>query len=169
MFQQLLREESICVGLKAENQKSAFKQLIDAIPAELSADQKEQLLNSLMAREKFGTTAIGDGVALPRAVSTDVSLPVAILGINREGIPFPSLDGSPVFIIFLLIWPDREERARERQQVLQNAENFFRDSFLRERIKIALNPEEVYEILLREGSQFREANSRVPLYQAVLD
>ncbi|MBI3307547.1 MAG: PTS sugar transporter subunit IIA [Candidatus Omnitrophica bacterium] len=161
MFQQLLLEESIGIGLKAENQKQALKQMVDLLPQwGLKESTKAELLERLLERERFGTTAIGDGIALPRCIFSGVQYPLAALAISREGIHYPSLDGELVHIIFLLVLPEREESQQHKERILHIAESFFRDRFLCERIKIAEHPEEVYELLLREGSPMYEMVDR---------
>ena len=161
MFQQLLLEESIGIGLKGEGYEQALRGMIDLLPKwGLKESVKAALLTRLLERERFGTTAIGDGIALPRCVFSGVDFPLASLGVSREGVVFPSLDGGLVHIIFLLVLPEREDSEQDKQRILHVAESFFRDRFLRERIKIAERPEEIYELLLREGSPMYEMVNR---------
>lgn len=161
MFQQLLREESIGIGLTGENYEQALKGMIDLLPPwGLKGSAKAGLLTRLMDGERFATTAIGGGIALPRCIFSGVDFPLASLGVSRQGIAFSSLDGGLVHIVFLLVLPEREDSEQNKQRVLHVAELFFRDRFLRERIKIAERPEEIYELLLREGSPMYEMVDR---------
>ncbi|MBI3307405.1 MAG: PTS sugar transporter subunit IIA [Candidatus Omnitrophica bacterium] len=165
MFQQLLLEESIGIDVKAKNYEEALRESINLLPKwGLKEPFRERLFARLVERERFGTTAIGDGVALPHCVFSDVEFPLASLAISREGIAYPALDGELVHIIFLLVLPECEEAEQNKQRILHMAELFFRDRFLRERIKISERPEEVYELLLREGSPMYEmVNRSMPL------
>ena len=156
MFQHLLREETIQLGITAGNGEEAIAQLIHGLPAwDLDATKKTEVVRLLIEREKFGTTAIGDGIAMPRCMTSAVTHPVAVLGISRSGVAFPSLDGDPVHMIFMLILPETEEADLEKQRILHSAEAFFRDRFIMERLKIAESPEDAFEVILREGSQLR--------------
>lgn len=167
MFQQLLREEDIQIGLKAKDVESAFQQMIDKVPGwSLSFSEKKAILKALLTRERFGTTALGDGVALPRCQFAGIQYPRALLGISQEGIPFPSLDGAPVYVIFMLVWPEADPSDFEKQRVLHSAEVFFRDRFLRERIKLAQSREEVLEVILREAEYLKEGRPSVAIRQA---
>lgn len=158
MLQQLLREESITLGLQAKSREEALERLVEAIPSwKFTGEQKEEILAQLLKREKIGTTAIGSGLALPHCVYGEVVEPVAVLGISPEGIEFSSLDGEPVHIIFLLVIP--ETNALEvKKSLLGRAEGLFRDAFTRERLKLAEFPEKVCEIIMSEEGVLASAH-----------
>ena len=153
MFQRLLREETIHVRLEAPNHEAALAEMVAFLPAfAFSARQKSEVLELLLQRERFGTTAIGEGVALPRCTLTGLLSPVVALGISRKGIRYPSLDGQPVHLIFLTLFPEDETLNPDRQRILQSAEWILKDRFLKERLKICESAEEAYEIILREAN-----------------
>jgi len=155
MFHHLLREGTIRVGFEAPNREAALAELVALLPPEdLTAKQKGALLEGLLERERFGTTAVGEGLALPHCILPGISAPLAFLGISRKGIPFSSLDGNPVHLIFLVVIPEENQAREKKNQILHDASLFFRDSFWRERLKICATPEEAYEIVMREGSQY---------------
>lgn len=152
MFPHLLREESIRVGLEAPTWEIALLEMIALLPSwALNGKNKSKLYDQLLERERFGTTAIGDGIALPHAVFPGIKVPMSSLAISKNGIAFPSLDRKPVHIIFLTLLPENADSHRMKKKVLNDAALFFRDRFLRERLKIADTAEEAYEFILREG------------------
>lgn len=152
MLQQLLREEFVRVHLEAPNREAALADLIAGIPSTyLSSRKKAPILELLLQRERFGTTAIGDGVALPHCLSAEVEEPLLLLGISRKGITYPSLDGQAVHFIVMTIFPERYAEHPERRHLLREAESVFKDRFLKERLKISETREEAYEIFLREA------------------
>lgn len=66
------------------------------------------LLNILMTREEMGSTAIGDGIAIPHPrnpIVLGVQKPSVSLCLLAEPIDFGALDGRPVNILFTLISP----------------------------------------------------------------
>ena len=153
MFQRLLREETIHVRLEAPNHEAALTEMIALLPSfVLSARQKSEALELLLQRERFGTTAIGEGIALPRCTLSGLSSPLVALGVSRKGIRYPSLDGEPVHLILMALFPEDSAADFERQRVLQSAEWILKDRFLKERLKICETPEEAYEIILREAN-----------------
>ena len=163
MFQHLLREETVKLHLEAPNREAALAELIAVLPSwAVPPRQKGNLLELLLQRENFGTTAIGEGVALPHCVFPSIGKSIAALGISRRGISYPSLDGKPVQLIFLTAFPDTPHASEERRLLLHEAENFFRDSFLRERLKICETAEEAYEVLVRESPYTAEDAPGLP-------
>ena len=112
MGRPLLCEEHIVAGLDALNREDALRKMVDALPAwTLMGIGKKKVLELLVLRERIGTTAIGQGIALPHCFSSEVHEPVVAFGVSPEGIPYPSLDGRPVHFIFMLILPQNEASA----------------------------------------------------------
>lgn len=152
MLPSLLRENAILLPLEAPNREAALAELIAVLPAALlPCRQKGAILEAILQRELFGTTAIGDMIALPHCFSDAVSEVTVCLGISRKGISFPSLDGQSVHLVLLTIFPESFRGQSAKVQFLKEAETIFRDRFLRERLKIAESVEEAYEILIREA------------------
>ena len=159
MLRHLLREEAIKIGFEALDREDAFKKLIALIPAwSVKSQDRRKIFELLMNREKIGTTAMGEGICLPNCILGGVSVPLAVLGISRAGVAFPSLDGEPVHIFFLLVLPASEDAGQMKARILHEAEGLFKDRFLRERLKIAESPEEAFEVILRESENMTAAS-----------
>jgi mannitol/fructose-specific phosphotransferase system IIA component (Ntr-type) len=77
--------------------------------------------------------------------------PVVCMGISRKGISFPSLDGQPVHVVFLMIFPDSYRDNGIRPVLMKEMGIILRDRFLRERLKLSETPEEAFEIFIREA------------------
>ncbi|MFA6600407.1 MAG: PTS sugar transporter subunit IIA [Candidatus Omnitrophota bacterium] len=153
MLQHLLREGSIVLGLTASSREEALKQLIEKIPGEALVDQDRKFLfELLLQRENFGTTAIGDGVAMPHCAFSGVSFPVGVLGISPEGIDWQSIDGARVHVIFLCIFPDVDGLSELKRRVLAPAESILKDVLFQSRLGGAESGQEVYDMILRESS-----------------
>jgi nitrogen PTS system EIIA component len=151
MFPLSLREDLVRMPLAATSCEGALVELIAMLPASrFNAQQKSHLLEILLQREYFETTAVGGQVALPHCVLPGAQEPVSALGISRKGIAYSSDDSQPVHFVLLTIFPERVTPA-ERYDFLLSAQNFFQDPFLRERLKIAETSEEAFEILSREA------------------
>lgn len=63
----------------------------------------KDIYEKLLQREELGSTAIGDGVAIPHCKMKGVKAPVVMLAISKRGVDFHSLDGKPSYIFFLVI------------------------------------------------------------------
>lgn len=143
-----LREEDVVADLRAADSEDALRKLVNALPA-WRADQvtKDRIWESLVVRERLGTTAIGRGIALPHCFSPDVTDPMVVFGVSPEGIPYSSLDGCPVHFIFVLILPQTESAERTKREILQNIKWFLFDRFLQERLKMARAAHEIFALL----------------------
>lgn len=151
MFPHLLREHLIRMPLAATSCEGAIVELIAMLPSgSLSAQQKCNLLEILLQREFFETTAVGGQLALPHCVLPGISEPFYVFGISRKGIVYSQDENQPVHFVFLSVFPEKTVPA-ERYETLQGVQSFFKDPFFRERLKISETSEEAYEILLRES------------------
>jgi PTS system nitrogen regulatory IIA component len=91
--------------LKARKKDAAFAELI-ALAHQAGAVRGPELLRELLvARERFGNTAIGKGVALPHARSLTVNRPQLVIGRCRRGIDWDAPDGLPVTLILVTLTP----------------------------------------------------------------
>ena len=100
------------------------------------------VVESLERREKLGSTALGDGVALPHARLKDLSYPVAAFVRSREPIPFGSMDGKPVSDIFVLLVP--RNYVEEQSRVLSILVEFFLGPRFRKELRLCADPASVH-------------------------
>ena len=107
-------------------------------------------LANVLEREKLGSTGIGQGVAIPHGKTDVLSEQVGVLGISKKGIEFNSLDGEPVYIIFLLVGP--VEVTGQHLKALSRISRLFKDKFLRQAIKDAETKEDVIKIIQQEDA-----------------
>ena len=95
---------------------------------------KVALCDFLLAREALGTTAIGDGIAIPHVRNPIVihgeERPVMSLCFLREPVDFGALDGKPVFALFTLLCPT----IREHLHLLSRLAFLLKDRTFREAV-----------------------------------
>jgi len=68
---------------------------------------RAQILDCLLARERLGSTALGQGIALPHGRIPGLVGPVGAFLRPRTALPFDALDGAPVRLVFVLLVPER--------------------------------------------------------------
>lgn len=74
----------------------------------------DAILEGTLARESIGSTGIGHGIAIPHCRTDKVKNICCAYGTCPEGVDFDSLDGEPVYSVFLLLTPvDRKEQHLE--------------------------------------------------------
>lgn len=71
----------------------------------IAAREEKAVVESILAREKIGSTALGNGIALPHCRCSLTEKFVGVLGLEPRGVPFDAIDGEPVQGIFLLLAP----------------------------------------------------------------
>ena len=106
----LITKDGIALNLRARNRDEALRELIGLVPVlkERPAEQ-DRLFTALKDREELCSTGVGDGVAFPHARHALVGLvdqPLIVFGRKSEGLPYASVDGSLVTLLFLVVAPN---------------------------------------------------------------
>ena len=106
---------------------------------------RSQVFDSLFAREKLGSTGLGQGVAIPHGRIKGIKEAIGALVRMREPIPFDAPDGEPVGLIFVLLVP---ERATDLHlQILSELAQMFSDQTFRERLAGAATAEDAHRLI----------------------
>ena len=104
--------------------------------------------NAVCQRENFGgTTAIGDGIALPHACNAGVSAPVISALLLRRGVDWGAPDGEPVDLVFMIAVPPGSESLH--LQILARLVNLLSRSDLVESLRTASNPHRFVELIAK--------------------
>ena len=112
--------------------------------------------NAVCQRENFGgTTAIGDGIALPHACNAGVSAPGISALLLRRGVDWGAPDGKPVDLVFMIAVPPGSESLH--LQILARLVNLLSRSDLVESLRTASNPHRFVELIAKaENACFAE-------------
>ena len=103
------------------------------------------LYRRLIERERLGTTALGQGVAVPHCKMDGLKDVVLAVGVFRKGIEFEAEDGEPVRLLFLVISPTAEPAAH--LQSLAAISRWVKADHHVDRILDQSEPEAVFELL----------------------
>ena len=93
----------ILLGLEAEKREDVLKEMVLFLKKRNHITKEKELYEKLLQREKLGSTAIGDGVAIPHCKMKGVKDPIVMLAISTKGVRFHSLDGKPSYLFFLVV------------------------------------------------------------------
>lgn len=107
---------------------------------------RHDILDSLMSREKLGSTGIGKGIALPHGRLKNTEQTIAIVLVNQHPIEFDAIDKKPVDIFFALLVP--EEQCKEHLSTLSSIAKTLNEKATLKMIRNAESDKELYEILL---------------------
>ena len=101
----LLRPEAIALGAEAKDKGAALSLLTDLQNRAGCLSDPARYRRDLLEREKQGTTAIGDGVAVPHAKSEAVKRPGLAAAVFPKGVDFGAPDGQPSRLFFAIAAP----------------------------------------------------------------
>jgi len=148
----ILEQENLIPDLKAKDKKKAIEELADAVVKSNPSLDKDRLVRVLLDRESLGSTAIGDGVAIPHGKFPGIIAPIISFGRSRKGLDFESMDGQPVFLFFLLVAP--EDSASVHLKALARIAKMLKDSNFRKLLMDAPNKKELYKIIIQNDEEF---------------
>lgn len=101
----LIAPQSIIASLRVKTKKQALHELAEKAAKITGLDSRE-LLETLMQRERLGSTGVGRGIAIPHGRVPNLDRIVCVFARTQEPIPFDALDDEPVDLIFLLLAPE---------------------------------------------------------------
>ncbi len=148
-----LSKNAILADLKSTKKEDLVKELVDALIAsgEVEKSHRSKIIDTLMERESLGSTAIGQGIAIPHAKSDCVTKLVGAFGLSRKGVDFDSLDGEPVYIFFLLVAP--QDSAGPHLKALARISRLFKDKYFRESLRASADDKSIIKIISQEDEK----------------
>lgn len=99
----LLAEDLVLLDLKSWSREDVLREMVDHLKTKKRITKGKDLYEKLIQREKLGSTAIREGVAIPHGKLKGVKAPLFLLGVSKQGVNFDSLDGKPSKIFFMVI------------------------------------------------------------------
>jgi PTS system nitrogen regulatory IIA component len=101
----LLTPDGIIASLKATNKKDALQELAAIAAAKTGLDSRE-IFNTLLQRERLGSTGLGRGIAIPHVKLNALREIVCLFARLEVPIEYESHDGEPVDLVFMLLAPE---------------------------------------------------------------
>ena len=146
-FADFISIEAIRAELAADDKESVIKELVQSLvdAGEVSPGEKDDIVAAIMKREELGSTGIGRGVAVPHTKHTSVQKLVGTVGVSTDGVDFNSLDGERVQLFFLLVSPP--ERPGDHLRALENISRQLRDDTFCRFLKQSKTAEDIHQLL----------------------
>ena len=128
---------------------SSKKRLFECV-AQLFAEQiglsQTEVFDCLIARERLGSTALGQGVAMPHGRHASVPAATGAFVRLKTPIEFDAPDNKPVSLVFVLLVP--EAATGEHLALLSHLAGLFNEKSVREALRSCQTPEEARALLL---------------------
>jgi nitrogen PTS system EIIA component len=139
----LLAPENVLLNVDAANKRRLFE--IIALESELRYDLVPTVtIDSLLAREKLGSTGLGQGIAIPHGRIRGLERSIGYFARPKEPIAFQSPDGLPVKDVFVLLVPEAATDAH--LQILSELAQRFSNRTFRDALSKANDPQTVYSL-----------------------
>lgn len=145
LIAKLLPAANIIIGLEASSKKRVFEQA-GLMFENNQGIGRSQVFDSLFAREKLGSTGLGQGIAIPHGRIK--GLREAVGGFIRLTTPvqFDAPDGRPVTLLFILLVP--EQATEHHLQILSELAQMFSDRTFREQLTKAQDTAEIHSLFV---------------------
>jgi PTS system nitrogen regulatory IIA component len=141
---EFLRPEAVLSTLRANGKKQALQEL-SAHAARLSGLDEREVFETLLQRERLGSTGIGDRIAIPHCKLPRLDRLFGLIARLEKPIDFEALDGEPVDIIFLLLAP--AAAGADHLKALARIARVLRQPGIRDRVRAARDANALYAVL----------------------
>jgi nitrogen PTS system EIIA component len=140
----LLPLPNVIVDLDVSSKKRVFEK-VGLLFENNHQIARSKVFDSLFAREKLGSTGLGQGVAIPHGRIKGLKEALGVLVRMKQAIPFDAPDSQPVGLIFVLLVPDRATDVH--LQILSELAQMFSDKPFRERLLQAPGAPELHQLI----------------------
>lgn len=126
------------------------KRMLEFISSHIAKDTpalaSDDIFQALMAREKLGSTGLGQGIAIPHCRLSNCTTPMGTLVQLKQPIDFDAIDDQPIDLVFVLVVP--EEATDEHLQILSSLAMVFSQSDLLQQLRAATDDQELFEAFI---------------------
>ena len=146
----LLKKESISLNRELSSKSEAIDALIDLQEKAGNLNDKEEYKKGILAREEQGSTAIGNGIAIPHAKTSAVAHPGLSAITAPSGVDYNALDGKPSNLLFMIAAPEDGDLHLE---VLSRLMTMLMDETFRNELLSAKTADEFISVIDRKESE----------------
>ena len=145
LISKLLPLPNIVLDLDVSSKKRVFER-VGLLFENNHQIARSQVFDSLFAREKLGSTGLGQGIAIPHGRIKGLKEALGALVRMNQPILFDAPDGQPVSLIFVLLVPARATDAH--LQILSELAQMFSDKPCRERLLAGASAAELHQLII---------------------
>ena len=140
----LVTQTGVVASLKAQSKKQLLQELSQRA-AQITGLPERTIFETLLERERLGTTGVGHGIAIPHGKLAGLSKIVGLFARLDGKIDFDAIDDQPVDLVFLLLAP--EGAGADHLKALAGVSRMLRNEPIAERLRGAKNDEALYAML----------------------
>ena len=145
----LIAPEAVFPALKAKTKKQALQELAQRA-AKLTGIDAREILDTLLQRERLGSTGVGRGIAIPHGRVPALHKIVTMFARLDEAIDFEALDDEPVDLIFLLLAP--QHAGADHLKALARISRLLREPSSIEKLRASKDRAAIYSVLTESAA-----------------
>lgn len=139
-----IKPEFMNLDLQSMDKKGAIEELAAPL-AEYAQIDRDELVKTLLERERLGSTGIGNGIAIPHGKVQDLKELMIGFGLSSKGVSFESMDDKPAYIFFVIVTPESSTGVHLR--VLAKISKILRDKNIRDELMTASKKEAILKLI----------------------
>ncbi len=143
----LVSPDAVIPTLKVQSKKQAIQALAEKA-ASLTGVPEREIFDTLLQRERLGSTGVGHGIAIPHGKLVTFDGIIGVFARLETPIEFESLDGEPVDLIFLLL--ASEGAGADHLKALARIARVFRNSHITTKLRETRDADSLYTILTHD-------------------
>ena len=145
-LKKVLSPDTVWVDLKANTKQGIIEEMIDRLVAVGKIKDRDAALQAVLDREAKMSTGMQNGVAIPHGKTDSVNSLVAAVGLNKAGVNFDSMDGSPCTIFIMTVSPAK--RTGPHMQFLAEVSRLIGQPSEREKLLACRTHIEIFDLLI---------------------
>lgn len=140
----IIDKDTVLASVKAQNKKQLLLELAQALSAGVSLDHR-LIFETLLKREKLGSTGIGQGIAIPHGKLANLERVRGLFARLATPLDFEAVDGQPVDLVFVLLAP--EHAGADHLKSLAKISRLLRDPAVVAKLRGTESADSLYAIL----------------------
>jgi PTS system nitrogen regulatory IIA component len=146
----LIGPEAVIASLKVKTKKQLLQEL-SARAGRLTGLQERTIFDTLLQRERLGSTGLGQGVAIPHGKLPGLKRIVGVFARLAEPVDFDAVDGAPVDIVFLLLAP--EGAGADHLKALARISRLLREGQAVDKLRASRDASALYAVLTESDAK----------------
>ena len=153
---EIIDDQSVLANVKAQGKKQLLLELAQAMASRVAIDHRV-IFETLLTREKLGSTGIGQGIAIPHGKVPTLNRVYGLFARLGTPIDFESVDGQPVDLVFVLLAQDHA--GADHLKALAKISRLLRDPVMVQKLRGTESAESLYAILTEPAATASSATA----------
>ena len=146
-----MEEPLVLPALRGESKEGILCELVGSLASQRPEIDGRLLLDLVCERERLGSTAVIEGVAIPHGRLAGLTNVALVIGRHADGVDFGALDGLPTRLFFLLVAPEQSNGAHLK--LLARVSRLVKDASFRDTLMRARDQHELYQRIVERDSE----------------